>query len=451
MKPIHIKRIFVVITYTVLSSSVAHAQLNQTFANLFSYFLKDKIQLSGQFHGGHFLPAANLADSLLTPALNTLMTNNIASFPLSSTGAGVTYDFSTGKPVSIKESLGPIFAETAETIGKFKLNVGFNYSYLNLTKFRGISTKDMRFTFVHEDVEGAGLDTLGVPGYENDYIDLYLDLDVNAHVFAFYATFGLTNKLDLGVAVPVINMSLSGNARASITSFTYGRPASQERFEGAAHRFGGTLLNPILDANTSYDQSTTGLGDVALRLKYSFLRSEKVDLAALADVRLPTGKEEDFLGRGKTTAKVYWIMSRKMGDFTPHLNLGYDYKGSHDDSNELQFVAGFDQKIGESGLTFAAEALGTFDLNTNKTIELFPGSATVVDQYSNSLGSGQLERKIDLSNIPDRTNDNTLDVAMGFRYAPSEDILLLGNIIVPVNDGGLRSSIAPTFGLAFNL
>jgi len=114
-------------------------------------------------------------------------------------------------------------------------------------------------------------------------------------------------------------------------------------------------------------------------------------------------------------------------------------------------VAGFDQKIGNSGLTFAAEAIGSYDLSEEKTIKLFPGSASVIDEFSNSLGSGQIERTIDLSNIPERKNDNTLDVAMGFRYAPSELLLLLGNIIVPVDDGGLRSNIATTFGFALNL
>jgi hypothetical protein len=336
----------------------------------------------------------------------------------------------------------------AETLGRFKLNIGFNYSYLNLAKFRGLPTEEMRFTFAHEDVAP---DTLGVPGYENDYIDLYPGLDINANLFAFYATFGLTKNLDFGVAVPVINISLSGNASASITSFSYGRSSGPEQFQGAAHRFGGTLLNPILNASTSYNESTTGIGDVALRLKYNFLRSATVDMAALADVRLPTGNEDDFLGRGKATTKIQWIMSRKMADFTPHLNLGYDYKGSDVESDEFQFVAGFDQKIGNSGLTFAAEAIGAFNLDENKTIVLLPGSVTLLDEFSNSLGSGQAERVVDLSNIPDRSNDNTLDVAMGFRYAPTERVLLLGNIIVPVNDGGLRSSVAPTFGLALNL
>jgi len=239
MKALQIKYIFALFSFCVIfSTSNVYAQLNQTFASIFDYFLTgQRIRFSsGVFHGDHYLPAAELADSLLTPALNRLVTSNVASFPLSSTGAGVTYDFSTGRPVSIKESLGPIFAETAETLGQFKLNVGFNYSYLNLAKFRGVPTQDIRFTFVHEDVDP---EVLGIPGYENDYIDLFLNLDVNAHLFAFYTTFGLTNKLDIGVAVPIINMSLSGDAKASITSFTYGRSSGPESRQGAAHRFGG--------------------------------------------------------------------------------------------------------------------------------------------------------------------------------------------------------------------
>jgi hypothetical protein len=42
------------------------------------------------------------------------------------------------------------------------------------------------------------------------------------------------------------------------------------------------------------------------------------------------------------------------------------------------------------------------------------------------------------------------DLAMGIRFTPSEHLLLLGNIIVPLNDGGLRSNVAPTVGESVN-
>jgi len=47
-------------------------------------------------------------------------------------------------------------------------------------------------------------------------------------------------------------------------------------------------------------------------------------------------------------------------------------------------------------------------------------------------------------------NDNTLSAAFGFRAAPSERFLILGNVLVALNDGGLRATVAPTFGMTVN-
>lgn len=434
----------------LFSANTIYAQLDNSFKKVFDFFLKERIRLSGEtFHGIHYLRAAADADSLLKPALNSLIATNVSSFPLSSTGAGVTFDFSSGRPVSIRESLGPIFAETAQTLGKGKLNVGVNYTYLNLAKFRGVSTQDIRFSFAHVDVEEATPPppSLGNPSYENDYIDVFLGLDVNASIAVLSATFGITNLVDVGLAVPVVHVSLAGNAQAVINSYTFGRlvPGFPQR-EGAAHRFNDDPLNPLLTAETRYEDSATGIGDIALRLKYSFFRGVDADLAAFVDVRLPTGDERNFLGTGKANARISGVASKKMGEFTPHLNLAYDRRGADFDSDELELVAGFDQKIA-AGVTFAADFLGTVDLKSSEAIKLFPGDARVSDQFVNSAGTaGRLERVIDLSNIPERDNDNTFDLALGFRAAPSEHVLLLGNILVPLNDGGLRSSVAPTFG-----
>lgn len=435
-------------------ANTIYAQLDNSFKKVFDFFLKERLRRSGEtFHGLHYLKAAADADSLLKPALNSLIATNVSSFPLSSTGTGVTFDFSSGRPVSIRESLGPIFAESAQTLGKGKLNLGINYTYLNLAKFRGLSTKDIRFSFTHVDVQEATPPppSLGNPSYENDYVDVFLGLDVNASIAVLSATYGLTNSLDLGLAVPVVHVSLAGNAKAVINSYSFGRlvPGFPQR-EGAAHRFNDDPLNPLLTAETRYEESATGIGDIALRLKYNFSRGADADLAAFLDLRLPTGDEKNFLGTGKANARISGVASKKMGQFAPHLNLAYDRRGAAFDSDELELVAGFDQKIASS-VSFAADFLGSFDLKRNEAIKLFPGVAHISDQFVNSAGTtGRLERAIDLSNIPDRDNDNTLDIALGFRAAPSARLLLLGNILVPLNDGGLRSSVAPTFGATIN-
>jgi hypothetical protein len=55
------------------------------------------------------------------------------------------------------------------------------------------------------------------------------------------------------------------------------------------------------------------------------------------------------------------------------------------------------------------------------------------------------------SNIPNQLTDNIINVSFGAKYAPSEKILLMGNIILPTNEDGLRSSAITTLGLEFSL
>src|SRR5262245_40779722 len=60
---------------------------------------------------------------------STSIARQAAQLPLASPASGVTYtwDRQTGVHVETAESLGPIFGERAETIGRFKSSVAFAY------------------------------------------------------------------------------------------------------------------------------------------------------------------------------------------------------------------------------------------------------------------------------------------------------------------------------------
>lgn len=432
--------LFVLGLLTVVPS--ATAQLNSTFDSIFDIFLRDELQLSPGPHAEHYVPAAILADSLITPALNSLVASNVASFPLSSTVAGVTFDFSTGQPVRVTESLGPIFAENAETVGQGRIALGLSATQLGLTSLRGVPVKDLRFTFTHQDVGDPGL---GDNPNESDLLDVYMDLNVDASIVALSANYGIGSRLDVGIAVPIVSVTLSGTARAVITSFTL---FDVDAFGGGArHYFGGDNQNPDLTHEVLYDERATGIGDVAVRLKYRFpLTSSTSGLAALADVRLPTGNAEDFHGTGALNYRLILIGSSRFGAFNPHVNLGYNYRGADFDSDEMEFALGFDQQISGS-VTFAFDVMGDIDLNSDEAIQLFPGTATIRD-HSENTGATAL-RTIPLSNIPEQDYDHVVNASMGFRFAPSDRFQVLANLIVPLQDGGLRSGVVPTIGASY--
>jgi hypothetical protein len=418
----------------------AAAQLNNVLSNVFHTILTDQLRLSPGEHKNHFVPAADQADSLLVPSLNGLIVSNLNSFPLNSTTPGVTFDFSGGQLVTVQEGSGPIFADRATTIGKGRINIGFNATYLDMSRVRGVSTQQMRFTFTHEDANNDGIlggaDAEGTT--EADVIDVNTGMNLTAQIFAIYAAWGITTNLDVGIAVPVIRIHMNGTATATINSYTYANTGR------ASHFFGGTADNPVLQTTVPYDESVAGIGDVVLRLKYCPLKGKALDLGLLADIRFPTGKEENFLGSGKIDAILALLLSRKFNDFTPHFNLGYEIRKADFQSDRVILRTGFDQRLLQ-GLTFAGDFLGTFDVDEGEAIKLYPGSATVVEVGNNG---NQIARTFSLSNIPDATDDNLYNLSVGMKYSPWEGTLFLANVLVPLNQAGLRASVAPTLGVS---
>jgi hypothetical protein len=438
--PTHTRTLFILLSMSLFLPLRVHAQLNKTFSSIFTEILDVRLQRSGSpgQHGTHFLESADRANNELVPALNSLIAGNISSFPLSSTSAGALFDFSTGVPVPITESSGPIFAENAKTLGRGKFLLNANFTFARLSHFRGIPTEDMKFTFTHKDVTNDA--TLGENPNESDLIDLALDLHADVGIGVVFATYGLTSEMDVSVAVPIVSVRLTGTSNAVIESYTFGRLGH------ANHLFGGDTLHPVLTTAVPYNQSAAGLGDVALRLKYCFARGGAMDIAALADIRFPTGKKEDFLGAGKTAFHIWGILSRPLGDVTPHLNLGYVRNAGDLQSDAFAFRAGFDSKL-SSVVTFALDVLGQIDLNASKAIHLAPGTVTIADLAPGAAST----RTVRLSNIPDRSNDNTVSLSAGLRFAPSSALNVFGNIFVPLNEGGLRATVAPTLGFSLLL
>src|SRR5437667_11918382 len=76
--------------------------------------------------------------------------------------------------------------------------------------------KDIGMAFTHENVTGPACDSIvgtsctpyGVPTHENDVIDLRLALDIDMTVTSFFVTFGLLDRVDIGVFLPIVSPSL---------------------------------------------------------------------------------------------------------------------------------------------------------------------------------------------------------------------------------------------------
>lgn len=390
---------------------------------------------STEAHGDHFIPSEVESNGTLLSVFTSAIANNIANFPLSSTVSSQTFSFVGGVPTPTSSSFGPIFAERAQTLGRGRFDVGFNYSSINFSHIRGTPLNDVRLNFIHDNVDFPNCDVIfetdcsehGAPAWEHDVISLNLDLDIEAEIYAFYASVGVLDWLDLSVAVPVVSLSLGGTSVARV------EPASTTPLN---HFFGGTPENPILEAQSASSGSTTGLGDVAGRLKARILDGEEVDVALLGEVRLPTGREEDFLGSGETSARGLLIASATLGAFSPHVNAGYVVRGGSDTDDAVALVAGFDHRLSDWA-TFAADLLGDFAIGDSGPA--FPEESTFQVPF---------RRTVQQTNIQNRRDDR-LDASIGFKLRSGSGVVVVANALIALNDGAMRDRVIPTFGLQY--
>jgi len=416
-------------------NSVNGQTLKQQINNMFGEVLS--LELSPGEHGEHFLPVNVAASQAIINSLNSFIGASISSFPLSSSTAGVTFDFSTGKPVPTSTSFGPIFSERGQTVGQGRINMGLNFTVINFSKVRGISTQDIRLTFTHEDVGEPGL---GDSPNEFDTMDFFMNMDIAASVFAMYFTYGVTDRFDISVAVPFINVNIKSDPVAEMNSFTW------VSNDSANHFFGGTQTEPVLTKSpTPINDDATGVGDIALRAKYNFVRDKAIDFSAMLEYRMDTGDAENFLGAGYSSLRTVVIGSKILGDFAPHLNLAYWKKFTDLDRDEFELILGFDQKIAD-WFTLVIDVLGRFDLGDPIENQQFPENATI----NWTVGNTNYTKSVSLTNIPNYSRDNIIDAAFGVKMNLKQSLLIIANVFVPLNDSGLRASVVPTIGMEFS-
>src|SRR3989442_1643610 len=197
----------------------------------------------------------------------------------------------------------------------------------------------MTFTHVNvtgplcDSIQGTSCDPYGVPAHENDVIALRLALDIDMTVSSFFLSFGLLDRVDIGVVLPIVATSLTGTSDAQIIPF--GGTTAQ-------HFFGGTPTNPQLSTSRFVQGSASGIGDIAARVKISVTQSERTTFALLGDIRFPTGSEDDLLGSGHLAARGLGILSARFGAFSPHANVGYLFRSGDLQNSAVLATVGFD-------------------------------------------------------------------------------------------------------------
>ena len=341
-------------------------------------------------HIAHFTASSQAALN----NLSNIISASIGPASFNSTVSAISFDIEEGVPVRSQESLGPLLAERASTIGKSHLNIGVSYTNVNYKRLNGTRLSQLQLVLDHDQ-------TFNVP-FENDDIVLNLDLRLKQQIFAFIATYGVTNNLDIGLVVPLIK--IDGRVRSVAMIVDKGGLG--------IHQFGGSA-NPV----SVNQQSATGIGDMILRAKYVFTKgSDKViDFGALLQASLGTGDAKDLLGAGSSSIYLGGIVSANLGKINPHLNFGYEYF-----VDQKQKIVGLDTDRS------SAKVVAGFDLRARDNFAISP----------EFIGRWQ------------KNGQHIYDLALGAKWAPIGNVPISANIVMPLNrNEGLRSNYYFTIGI----
>lgn len=389
-----------------------------------------------QVHGEHFVPSAVGGNATIISFLTNSIGSNVANVPVSASSGGETFRFEGATPVHTAISAGPIYAERAQTLGSGRLFLSLSRTGLQYETLRGVPLDAVELSFTHANVDFPGCDAIftgdctryGIPEFENEVIDFALDLDVDVDVTAFALTYGVNDRIDLGVVVPFVKTSLRGTSNATIVPFgVSGSPP---------HFFAGTEENPVLTASRFVEGSSSGLGDVSARVKVNLREAAPVSLAILAEGRFPTGSEEDLLGSGAVALRGLGIVSARLGDFSPHANIGYQYRGRELDPDVFLLTAGFDQLL-SPWATLAADLLSEF-----------PVGSSPIGVPENVALEEPFPRTIRTSSIPER-RDDIVNASLGLKLTIPRAVTFVGNGTFPLNRGGMRPDVLWTFGAEY--
>lgn len=465
----------------LLVPQVARAQADSTgLAHLVENLILDGIHLPGGAapgnpHAGHFTlgdptfggsqatSRSDVAAIQAVEAFGDRFRAQFANFPLGSSTGGFTftYDEKTGTYSRGSTSFGPAFTERARTIGKRRVSGGFMYQHSSFDTFgdRNLDDGSITFFLPHTDCCNAAAPPPSPlnPGFEGDLVEAALVLKASSDTFVFMGSYGITDRLDVGIAVPLSHVNVDATINATILRLSTAADPTVHTFTEGQDQIRSTFVD---------SGSATGFGDIVLRSKYNFWSSGETAFAAAVDLRLPTGDADELLGIGTTQAKIYAIASAGNELFATHFNFGFTISGTGDlDQSTLVFdpigvsdevnYAGGIEYVPHPRVTLIGDFIGRtlFDAGNveavSKTYDFrapagAAGTAPLSTSTTNPV-TGQPYEQLELS----PGNLNWILGAVGAKFNVAPNLLLSGHVLFPITKGGLRDTMTVAFGLDY--
>jgi hypothetical protein len=325
---------------------------------------------------------------------------NLATLPAPSTSAAFLYRLNPelGTVERATQTFGPSFVERAQTAGRNQISYGLAFQYLHFDSLDGKNLRD-----------GSLVTTANRFSDEAAPFDAdHLTLNIDASVATLYGSVGITDRLDVGLLVPMVSLQVSGS------------------------RVDNSRGQTFMQANAS--SHAVGLADLIVRSKYALYNSGDTGVAAAVDLRLPTGREADLLGAGSASTRFSGIGSLERGRLSASGNAGVTVGGLATELNYDGAVA----IAATPRVTIAGELLGRWIDGPGHVVEIATPHPTLAGVQTIRL-------------TPDASALNVVTFVPGFKWNLSDTWVLAANVAIPLTSAGLTAHFTPFIGLDYAL
>ena len=365
----------------------------QTVGEVLSFLLTNRSIPTGDFVQDARAAAAT------RDTISTFLLLERATLPVTSSASAFTYRFdnSLGTVVRSSDSFGPFLVERSLTSGRMRGSLALNFQSASFDSVDGRSLKDGTLVATASRLRGdaAPFDVEA------------LSLDLHTNTVTLLGNVGLTDKLDIGAAVPFVALSMTGRR---------------------VDTYRGTQL---IQAQGSV--SASGLGDVLVRGKYNLLRRTGSGVAVGGEARLPTGNTENLLGAGEASIKPRVIVSLERERMAFHGDAGYVFGGL---SSELAY-GGAVTGVATSRLTLVGEIVGRRLSSAGRLTDTTEAHPTLVGVETIRLTSAERAT-------------NRASALVGFKWNVAATLLLSANVVRPLTSAGLTTKWMSTFSLDYS-
>jgi hypothetical protein len=375
---------------TAAAVSAQEQARQQPIADVLSFLMTNQSVPTGDFVKDR--EAADATRDTISRALLVAL----GSAPISSSSGGFIYRLNPtlGTAERATTNFGPFLLERALTVGGDRVAFGVTWQWARFDRLDGHDLRDGTF------ITAANQFRDEAEPFDVEALTLHLE----TQTVTLAATAGVTDRLDLGVALPIVHVTLEG--------------------ERANTYRGQRVVQALASAYT------TGIGDIAVRAKVRLAGGADNGLAVGADVRLPTGREEDLLGAGTRAIRWYLVASAERGPVASHVTGGYAIGGL---SDELSYGAALSLSA-TPRLTIGAELYGR---------QLLTGGRIVPTFSPHPLIAGVDTLRL----LPTDATMAVIVLATGLKWNVGGEWVLNAGVSLPVTGNGLTARFVPSFAL----